>query len=234
MGRKYLTLIFVALFIIPLIGCGIKNLLPSKEVPPLESYSTVVLLPFDFDKPSQKYGDLPILVSYGIGTKLGARHQDRNWIFDQSKEVNPVSEKLKELNISANAIYKDPQAAAKVAEAFQADLIIAGKLDEPKFTREDSGKIKYDMSETSGRGAARYYTVYQTATLPSDVKVIDPKSNGVIWDGKVIGYKKYETDYRTGNPKLFQRDETMMADVRKDLVENFVNKLYPAKVASEE
>ena len=77
-------------------GCGIKNVFFSKGVPPLEGYSTVVLVPFDFEKPSEEYEKLPTMVSYGIGTKLSVRYQEKNWSYDQSQEMTPVSDKLKE------------------------------------------------------------------------------------------------------------------------------------------
>ena len=234
MCRKHLALIFAVLLMIPLIGCGIKNILPSKEVPPLEGYSTVVLVPFDVKSPSRQYEKLPTMMSYSIGTKLSVRYQDIKWFFDQSQEVTPVSDKMKELNIMPADVYQDPQAAAKLAEALQADLVIIGQMEEPKFTREASGKIEYEMSEATRTGAARYYAVYQTAILKTYTKIIDAKAGQMIWDGIIIGYKKYKTRYRTGNPELSQSEETMLADVRKDFVDKFAEKLYPVKAAEGE
>lgn len=227
MCRKHLILIFAAFLTIALVGCGVKQLLPSKKVPPMEGYTTVLILPFSPGKASADYENLPTLISYAIGTKLKVRHADRTWIYDQSKEVNPVSDKLKELNISAKDVFEDPLTATNLFEAFQVDLIIAGQLSTPKFTREDSGKIKYVMDKMTPSGAARYYTVHQTATLPSTIKVIAAKGNEVIWDGMIIGYKKYDTDYLTGSSKKFQREDVMLADVRKSLVSGLVDKLYP-------
>jgi hypothetical protein len=231
MCRKHLALIFAVLLMIPLIGCGIKNVLPSKEVPPLEGYSTVVLVPFDVKNPSGQHEKLPTMLSYSIGTKLEVRHQDNNWLFDKSQEITPVSNKMKELNITPADVYQDPQAAAKLAEAFQADLVITGQMEEPRFTKEASGKIEYDMSESTVTGAARYYSVHQTAILKVDARVTDAGASQMIWDGRIIGYKKYKTRYRTGNPELSQSEESMLADVRKDFVSKFAEKLYPAKAA---
>lgn len=227
MCRKHLILVFTAFLIIALAGCGIRQILPSKKVPPLDSYSTVVLLPFDFKKPSAEHAKMPTLISYAVGTKLKLRQTEKSWVYDQSQEIKPVSKKLAELNASAKDIYEAPLTAIKVAEAFQADLIIIGQLEKPKLTREDSGKITYDMKDTSQLGAARYYTVHQTATLPVKVKIVDVKRNEVIWDGSVIGFKRYATRYRTGEAAKFQRDERMLADIRKDLVEKLVEKFYP-------
>lgn len=229
MRRKHLILAFTVLLVFALMGCGVKQLLPGKKMPSLDGYSTVVILPFDFAKPSEGYPELPVRISYAMGTKLKARHEDKVWIYDQSLEVEPVSDKLAELGISAQDIFRDPSAAAKLAEAFQADLVIAGQLDEPDFTIDESGKVKYAMNEMTPTGSARYYTIHQTATLPAKIKVIDAKANHTIWDGLVIGYKKYATDYRTGSPKKSQREEKMLADTRRDLVEKSVQKLFPSK-----
>ena len=230
MYRRLLILIFTALLVVALIGCGVKQLLPGKEVPPLEGYSTVVILPFDFKKVPDKaeYVNLPTLISYAAGTKLKARYENVNWIYDQSQAMKPVSKKLEELNLSGKGIFEDPLTAIKLAEAFQADLVIAGRLDEPRFTKEESGKIIEVKSEAStSKGGSRYYAIHQTSILSSKVKVIELKSDTVIWDSKIVGYVKYETRYRTGSPQKSQRDETMLADVRRDLVEKFVNTLYP-------
>jgi hypothetical protein len=230
MYRKQLIPVLAILLAIALVGCGIGALFPSKDVPPLGGYSTVVLLPFDFEKPSKDYAELPIRVSYAIGTKLKVRRKETNWIYDQSQEVRPVSEKLEELGMSGKEVFEDPLTASKVAEAFQADLVIAGRLDEPDFTMEESGKIYEDKSQASSmKGGVRFYATHQTAILPTYLKLVEPKTNQVIWDGKVVGYKKYDTRYRTGAPKKVVRDETMMADVRRDLVANVADKLYPAK-----
>ena len=231
MYRRSLILVFTALLVVALFGCGVRQLMPSKKTPPLEGYSTIVLLPFDFDKTPEKaeYVNLPTLVSYAAGTKMKVRHEDKVWLYDQSQEVRPVSKKLEELGVSAGDIFEDPLTAVDTAKAFGADLIIIGRLDEPRFTKEESGKIHEDKSETTPTGAARYYMIYQTATLAANLRVVDVKQNLKIWDGLIIGYKKYETLYRTGSPPKSEREESMLADVRRDLVQKIVDKLYPAK-----
>jgi hypothetical protein len=227
MFRKHLVSILVILLIIPLMGCGIKNAFFKKKVPPLEEYATVVFAPFDLVKPSVQYAELPTMISYGIGTKLGVRYEDKTWIFDQSQEVTPVSDKLKELNISARDTYEDIQAALKLANAFQADLVVVGEMEDPKFTKEESGKIEEDKSKVSVTGAARYYSIHQDALLPINTMIIDVKSGNVIWDGRIVGFKRYKTRYRTGNPPKSEREETMLADVRRELVTQVANTMYP-------
>jgi hypothetical protein len=233
MGKKHLAMILTALLMLPLFGCGLENLLPGKEVPPLDSYSTVALVSVGADQPSEKYTDLPVMLSYGIGTKLELRREDATWIYDKSQGVTPVSDKIKELNITANDVFGDPETAAKLAEALQADLVITWKLtEEPRYTKEESGRITEDRTKVGRMGAARYYTVHQTALLKAEAKIVT-KTGDMIWDGKTIGYKKYETRYLTEAPPVFQREETMYSDLRKDFVQQFVDKVYPMRAASE-
>jgi len=227
MFRKHLVSILIILLIIPLMGCGIKNAFFKKKVPPLGEYSTVVFAPFEFAETSPQYGELPTMISYGIGTKLGVRYKDKTWIFDQSQEVTPVSDKLKELNISARDTFEDIQKALKLGSAFQADLVVVGEMEEPKFTKEESGKIEEDKSQVSVTGAARYYSIHQDALLPINTVIIDVKSGNVIWEGRIVGFKRYKTRYRTGNPPKSEREETMLADVRRELVAQVANTMYP-------
>ncbi len=228
MCKRYLALIIVILIATPIIGCGLKNIMPNKAVPPLESYNTVVIAPFAFKKAATKYNDFPTLLSYGIGTKLSVRFQEKTWIYNQSQDLSPVTNKLKELNLSSSDIYNNPEAAAKLAEAFNADLVVTGIIEEPKITKEESSKVRYDMSQSGPTGAARYYTIYQTVLLKSDLKVIEPKAKSALWNGRLVGYKKYETKYLTGNNPIIVEDATMLADIRKAYSEEVSKKLYPS------
>jgi hypothetical protein len=227
MCKRYMAFIIAAIFVISAIGCGFKNVIPNKAVPPLDGYKTIVIAPYAYKKASTQYKDFPTILSYGVGTKLSVRFPDKTWIYDQSQDLNPVTKKLQELKLSSNDVYLNPEAAAKLAEAFNADMVIAGIMDEPKFTKEESSKKRFDMSESTPTGAAAYYTVYQSIILKTDAKVIDPKTKSVLWGGRLLGYKKYETLFRTGNPPKFIEETTMMADVRKAYSDEVTKKLYP-------
>lgn len=222
-------IIALILVVTALSGCG--GLFTSKPVPPLEGYSKIVIAPFDIRKPTGKYTDLPTMISYGMGTKLGIRFRDKELFYDQSNEVTPVSDKMNELKISKTSVFQNDADAIKLGKAFGADLVITGQMKEPSYTIERSGKIEYDMKDVSGLGAARYYNVGQTATLRSKVKVIDVNSGKVIWTGDILGFKRYKTRYRTGQSEITVREETMFADVRKDFVDNSIAKLFPERPA---
>jgi len=233
MGKKHLAMTLTALLMIPLFGCGLENILPSKEVPPLDSYSTIILVSAGADQRSGKFPDLPVMLSYGIGTTLELRCEDATWIYDKSQGVAPVSDKMKELNITAKSVFTDPKTAAKLAEVFQADLVIAWKLtEEPRYTKEESGRITEDRTKVGRMGAARYYTVHQSALLKAEARIVT-KTGDMIWNGRTVGYKKYETKYLTEAPPVYQRDETMYSDLRKDFVQQFVDKVYPVQPAPE-
>ena len=235
MRKKLLILALAVILTAALVGCGVRQFLPGKKMPSLDSYATVVLLPFEFEKPSKDYADMPIRISYAMGTKLKVRVADKTWLYDQSQEVQPISKKLAEIGVSARDVFADPMAAVKMAEAFGADLVIAGQiLEKPRFTKKESGKVWVDKSEaTQSRGGSRYYVILQKAILKAQVKVVDPKSAQVIWEGREIGYTKYSNRYRTDSSPKYERAETMLADVRKDFVEKFINELYPTKVVEE-
>jgi hypothetical protein len=231
MLKRYLAVIFVVAFAISFIGCGVKNFISTKPVPTLDGYSKVLIAPFDIKKPTGKYDDLPTMLSYGAGTRLGIKIPNKTWIYDQSRDANPVATKINELGLAPKKLYENPESAVTLAKAFDSDLIVVGSFKEPSFTIERSGKVDYDMSDTSVLGAARYYTVHQTAKLRVNVKIIEVSSGKMLWQGDILGYKNYATKYKTQESEKIVRDETMYADIRKEFVENFIVKLYPSTVA---
>jgi hypothetical protein len=231
MLKKTLFLLVLIAFTATLLGCGIQNVTGGKSVPPLEGYSKIVIAPFAFSKSSGQYEDLPMLISYGIGTKLSLKFPDKKFFFDQTNDVKPVTDKINELGLNKRAVAENQEAASKLAKAFDADLIIVGFFDEPRFTTEYSSKIEEDKSKVSNIGALRYYSVIQTATLKSKVKVIDVTGSKELWNGVIYGYRRYITKYLTGESPKMQREDSMLADIRKDYVDNIVAKLYPERAS---
>jgi hypothetical protein len=228
MLKKAFVVVFVAALAVMMVGCG--GIFGSKTVPPLEGYSKVVIAPIDFKKSSGKYDDLPTMLSYGAGNKLSIKFKDKNWYYDQSRDVKPVTDKMVELGINKKDLFLKPDAAIKLAKAFEADLVVVGMIEEPSFSIERSGKIEYDMKDSGPTGAARYYNVNQTVIIRSKLKIIEVSSGKIIWNGDLKSFKRYITRYRTDQAEKLQREETMVADVRKEYADSFVAKLYPEKV----
>jgi len=227
MLKRYLAVVFIIAFAISLAGCGAKQLIGTKSVPPLGEYSNVTIAPFDIKKPSGNYDELPTMLAYGAGTKLSIKFSDKTWNYNQSGEVKPVSDKMQELGLTPEQLYENVESAVKLGKALGSDLIIAGLLTEPRYDIQRSGKVEYDMSEQSATGAARYYAVHQNALFRVKLKIIEVKSGKILWNEDVLGYRKYKTRYRTGGSEKVQREETMYADIRRDFVNNFLVKLYP-------
>jgi len=105
MLKRCLVLIFVAILAVSFIGCGFKNAFGGKPVPPLEGYSKIVIAPFEIKKPTGKFEDLPTMLTYGAGTKIGIKFKDKSLLFDQSKDMKPATSKMKELGIAEKGIY---------------------------------------------------------------------------------------------------------------------------------
>ena len=230
MLKKVLVVVFVAALAVLIIGCGVKNVVGGKPVPPLEGYSKIVIAPIDIKKPSGKYDDLPTMISYGAGNKLSIKFKDKNWYYDQSRDVKPVTDKVNELGLNKKDLFIKPEMAIKLAKAFDAHLVVVGNISEPSFTTERSGKIEYDMQDSGPTGAARYYNVNQTAIIRSKLKVIEVNSGKIIWAGDLKSFRQYKTRYRTNETEKSQREETMVADIRKGYADNFVVKLYPERI----
>jgi hypothetical protein len=231
MLKRCLAVIFVATLAISLVGCGIMSVFGGKPVPPLSGYSKVVIAPFEIKKPTGQYTELPTMMTYGAGTKLGIKFKDKSWDFDQSRDMKPITSKMKELGISQNGLFQNTEAAVKIGKAYGADIVILGMATEPKYSIERSGKITEDKSKATRTGS-RFYTVYQKALLRVSIKIVEVNSSKVIWSGDILGYKTYETLYHTGESEKTQREETMFADIRREWVDNFVAKLYPEIIAT--
>jgi hypothetical protein len=229
MLKRCFVVIFVIILAVSFTGCGFKGAFGGKPVPPLGGYSTVLIAPFEVKKPSGKFEDLSTMLTYGASTKLGIDVKDKKFICDQSRDMKPVTAKMKEIGVSENGLFMNADAAIKLAKAFDADIIVVGTLTEPNYTIERSGQITEDKSKVSNTGSLRYYTVHQKAIVKTNLKIIDVKASKTIWTGTIIGYRTYATKYLTGENEKIQRDETMYADVRKDWADNFAMKLYPSQ-----
>jgi len=219
MYRK--TSILLPALLAALLVCGIISIFPVNEMPSLSGYSRVVLV-FYADNTSEKYERLPTLLSCSIGAELSSRYKDKEWFFDHSERIHPVSDKMRKIGIRPCDICQDHRLATKLANELQADLIIAGRIEEPGFIEEGYREMEYGTSRTS-----------QAAILNADFKVIDPKVGQAIWCGRMKGYKEYRTSYSAGDQILRRPEESMLYDVERDLVEEVLGKLCPAMTALE-
>jgi hypothetical protein len=166
---------------ISLFGC-----LVGSSVPPLDlSTSTkVAIAPFAAEEESANMSNA---LPYDIGTQLDLKckkeGKEIEWIYYQSEALQPVGEKLNELQLSAEEIYLDPARAAKVGEALGVDLIIVGHVSNPRIEKKDDYTPYYDMAQQSGiSGTTKYTLLIQSSTIDTSMKAVDVKTSNVAWN----------------------------------------------------
>jgi hypothetical protein len=220
----YALRFFLVLFIFVLmVGCGSSLNTP----PPLDQAAGVAITPFIA---GEKAGTLGKWVPINLTTRLELALKDTQWVYDQSEKVDPVASKLGELGLTLNDIFADPALAAKVGQALKVDLIIIGKLDNPKFTHKDFNTFLKRMGRQGGiSGTSTMVRARQSALVKAHLKVIDTKTGELIFDDSVLDYIKYWFAFQVENRNMvrFKTEEEMMADLGNHLPRRIAYALYP-------
>ena len=128
-----LRFLIVPFFFVFMVGCGSSLNTP----PPLDQSTAVAITPFIA---SEKAGTLGKWVPINLTTRMELALKDTQWVYDQSEKVAPVASALVELGLTLNDIFADSALAAKVGQALKVDLIIIGKLADPKFAHRKTQK----------------------------------------------------------------------------------------------
>ena len=212
---------------IVLFGC-----IGGSSVPPLDlsEYTKIAIAPFATEKESANMADA---LPYDMGIQLDLQFKKEGkmeWIYDQSEAVRPVREKLVELQLSSEEIYRDPARAAKVGEALGVDLIFVGHLSNPRMKKKDDYTPYYDMSQQAGiSGTTKYTLLIQSATIDAGLKAIDVKTSGVVWNVEGLkGYVKYIKAFQSDVPSRDEVPENVIkADIRGHIVGRILHALYP-------
>jgi len=212
---------------IVLFGC-----LGGSSVPPLNfsEYTKIAIAPFATKEESAKMADA---LPYDIGTQLNLKFKKEgkiDWIYYQSEAIQPVREKLTELQLSPEEIYQDPARAKKVGESLGTDLIIVGNVSNPRIEKKDDHTPYYDMSQQAGiSGTTRYTLLIQSSTIDISLKAIDVKTGSMVWNVEGMkGYIKYIKAFQSGVPSRDEvSEEVIKADIRKHLARRILHALYP-------
>ena len=141
-----------------------------------------------------------------------------------------VATKLKEFGLTLNDIFTDPALAAKVGQGLEVDLIIIGKLDNPKFNRRDYPAILRKQGSQGGiAGTASYNRSRQSALVKVRIKIVDTKTGELIFDDKIVDYLKYWHAYQLENRNMvgYKSEEEMAADLGRHLPRRIAYALYP-------
>jgi hypothetical protein len=226
--RKFLVSSFLTMFsAIVLFGC-----LGGSSVPPLNfsEYTKIAIAPFATEEESVNMADA---LPYDVGTQLNLKFKKEgnlDWIYFQSEAIQPVREKLTELQLSPAEIYQDPARAKKVGESLGVDLIIVGNVSNPRIEIKDDHTPYYDMSQQAGiSGTTRYTLLIQSSTIDISLKAIDVKTGSVVWNVEGMkGYIKYIKAFQSGVPSRDEvSEEVIKADIRKHIAGRILHALYP-------
>ena len=129
----------VSSFLIMLSAIVLFGCLGGSSIPPLtlSGYTRIAIAPFSTEKESAPMSDM---LPYDIGIQLDLKFKKEGkieWIYYQSEALQPVRDKLTELQLSPEEIYRDPARAAKVGEALGADLILVGYVSNPRIEKNE-------------------------------------------------------------------------------------------------
>lgn len=222
----------VSSFLIMLSAIVLFGCLVGSSVPPLNlfGYTKIAIAPFSTEKESAPMSDM---LPYDMGVQLDLKFKKEGkikWIYYQSEALQPVRDKLTELKLSPEEIYRDPARAAKVGEALGVDLILVGYVSNPRIEKKEDNTSYYDMSQSGQSTAATKFTLLrQYATIDTSLKAIDVKTGGMVWNVEDMkGYIKYIKSFRSGVPSMDEVLENVIkADMRKHIAARLLHALYP-------
>lgn len=229
--RKIFTFTLFAMMLIGVLSsCG-------KKVDPIsltDSHQKIAISPFSTE---DEVTNMSRRFSLDLGTQLDLVAKDREWIYDQSDILNPISSVLEAQGLSAQHIFDDSALAAQIGREIGADVIFVGHIANPRIKDWIDNNFAYDMSNQAGiSGTTKFVLVYQQATIKIHVKAIDTKSGNVIWDNHgFVGYTKYVREFQSQDPaKEFIRvsEDQIRADLRKHMLSQIGNQLYPLKITA--
>lgn len=221
-GKVKLTIGILTTLAVGLIGCGQKQVLP----PEIPEGKTVIIAPFDSEDKSR---EMMMLLPYTIGTQLSLKVDSVKWIYDESEAVSPVGSYLKENNITPQDLFNSPELAAKVAKALGADFILVGYVNKPRLGKKEENRPVFDKTKPGGRGADRYFLLYQRGTIDLTLHLIDAETAKPVWSTKLKGAVKYVRAFQSGTPDRSPvPDSKIVADLRKHLAKRALHALYPS------
>ena len=228
MNRVFVGL-FMAMLPLLILGC-----IPGGggEKSPMNNYTNVKIsiAPFEFEKEAAEMERL----TSDVGTRLSLGVKENEWIFDKSGDLQPVADQLAKHKLSPKEIYEEPALAAKIGKALGVDLIVVGRVSNPRITHEFDDTKYYDMSQQAGISGTTIFTLLkQQATIDVDLKVVDVKSEAAVWQKDMLkGYIKYIRSFQAQVPDAIKKpkeEKIVKANMRQHLSLRIIHTLYPDK-----
>ena len=230
---RFFTLLFISLLCIAMAGCIGNNEgeIDIDTPPPISDAKRIAIVPF-FAKTgaAEDVGKLAGRISVNLATRLELIFKEAEWVYDISNKVKPVDDKLIELGLTVEQVYADPALAAKLGQALETDMIIIGRVEEPKITHQDYNQLLMKQGRQGGiSGTSTYIRTRLTARGLTRVKVIDPSSNEILFNNRIGSYLKYWYAYQTqqSEQQIFKSRMDRLADLGQYLPLRIAYILYP-------
>ena len=229
--NKFFVGLLLAMLPLSMFGCILGGAAP----PPMKNYTKVAVAPFEFEKESANMARL----TSDIGTMLSLGLKESEWVFDKSEDLQPVADQLTKLSLSPKKIYEEPALAAKIGKALGVDVVIVGRVSNPRIDHKVDDAKYYDMSQQAGiSGTTTYTLLKQWATIDVSLKVVDVKSEATVWKKDMLkGYIKYIKAFQAQTPRDIKRpndEKVVKASMRQHISKRIVHALYPEKFKDKE
>ena len=199
--------------------------------PPISDAKSIAIVPF-FAEPgaTEDVEKLAGRIGVNLATRMELIFKDAEWIYDISSKVKPVDDKLTELGLTLDQVYADPALAAKLGQALGSDMVIIGRVEEPRMTDQDYNQLLMKQGRQGGiSGTSTYIRTRLTARGLTRVKVIDSNSSQIIFNNRVGSYLKYWYAYQTqqSEQQIFKNRMDRLADLGQYIPLRIAYVLYP-------
>ena len=199
--------------------------------PPISEAKHIIITPFfAVEGATEDTSKLGGRISVNLATHLGLIFKDAEWVYDISDKVKPVADKLAEMGLTLEQIYADEALAAKLGQALDTDMVIIGRVEKPKLTRQDFDQHLMKQGRQGGiSGTSTYIRTRLTAIGRIRVKVIDANSGEIIYNNRIRSYLKYWYAYQTqqSEQQIFKSDTDRLADLGQYLTRRIAYVLHP-------
>ena len=242
---RFFTLLFISLLCVAMVGCigdGGDGLIEIDTLPPgaISDAKRIVIVPFFAETgAAEDVGKLAGRVGVNLATRMELIFKEAEWVYDISNKVKPVDDKLTELGLTVEQVYADPALAAKLGQELDSDMVIIGKVEEPKITDQDYNQLLMKQGRQGGiSGTSTYIRTRLTARGLTRVRIIDASSNKIIFNHRIGSYLKYWYAYQTqqSEQQIFKSRMDRLADLGKHLPLRIAYVLHPTglKLETEE
>lgn len=236
---RFFTILFIPLLCIVIAGCfGGDGEIDIDTPPPISETKSITITPFFAETgATEDVNKLGGRISVNLATRMELIFKDAEWVYDISSKVRPVADKLTELGLTLEEVYADPALAAKLGQALGTDLLIIGKVENPKLTRNDYDQHLMKQGRQGGiSGTSTYIRTRLTAIGRIRVKVIDANSSEIIYNNRIRSYLKYWYAYQTqqSEQQIFKSDMDRLADLGKHLPLRIAYVLHPSGLKLED